>query len=537
MIAQGAKTRGMDEVHDRERQLTSHTLLRRTRCSCPHTRRCLRSTMASTRPASHSVESRMLIWNNGRGARPPLGAECRQRSERPGRNSGGAPVTGPGPAPTSTSPPGPGETASGRTCRFNYAARRTEPSGVDGLCALLPRPPSGSATGCRSARWCGRVIDVCRLHRAGVRPAPASGIAAALWFVLDQRTCVCRGRRRIARRVRRLGPRAGRACDVWVNDTRHRRPTTTRCASSPSMRSKGLEFPSSCSWDSTPGNRRSDRPVLWGDEGPEVEGGSERQERFETAQYDELWAAESAAFKAESVRLAYVRDDAARDRVVLSLFRPAPSNGTLARRSHHVAHRYPSWKPLRCPPKPRGSRSSVPRSTPPGSTSVPPGWRGARPRSRAWAVRPAVAATRIQHLAKAAVGADVEGEGEAEADDLTAGDEMPDGTTDEADERVDDEPPWRRGRAGTRSAVRCTRCCRRSISRRATARPRCSRAGRCRGGARPRGCHRAAGAVRARVSERQGGRRDRQVLARGVRGRAGRRAGARGLHRPALRGC
>ena len=26
---------------------------------------------------------------------------------------------------------------------------------------------------------------------------------------------------------------------------------------------------------------------------------------------------------------------------------------------------------------------------------------------------------------------------------------MPDGTTDEADERVDDEPPWRRGRAGT----------------------------------------------------------------------------------------
>ena len=62
---------------------------------------------------------------------------------------------------------------------------------------------------------------------------------------------------------------------------------------------------------------------------------------------------------------------------------------------------------------------------------------------------PAVAATRIQHLAKAAVGADVEGEDEADADDLAAGDEMPDGTTDEADERVDDEPPWRRGRAGT----------------------------------------------------------------------------------------
>ena len=189
--------------------------------------------------------------------------------------------------------------------------------------------------------------------------------------------------------------------------------------------------------------------MLWGDEGPEVKAGAKDKERFETAEYDELWAAESAAFKAERVRLAYVAMTRARDRLVLSLFRPAPSNDTLAR---EIAPR--------CPPVPKLEAAALPAEATRVAierAEIDAAWldeRAAWVEGREAALArlgrsPAVAATRIQHLAKAAVGADVEGEDEADADDLAAGDEMPDGTTDEADERVDDEPPWRRGRAGT----------------------------------------------------------------------------------------
>jgi len=195
--------------------------------------------------------------------------------------------------------------------------------------------------------------------------------------------------------------------------------------------SKGLEFPIVVLMGLGVAPQGSSPPVLWGPNGPEAKAGP-KDDRFETAGYAQVWAHEEDAYKAERVRLAYVGMTRARDRLVVSLFRTARNVPTLAR---SIAGYLPDAVVLE--PRPVPPRAvPVTLGEPAFSLAERDAWIEARAAAIARLGRsPAIAATGLQELARA-------GAPRGEDDD----DDEPSGV---ADDSGADEPPWRRGRAGT----------------------------------------------------------------------------------------
>ncbi len=229
--------------------------------------------------------------------------------------------------------------------------------------------------------------------------------------------------------------------DVWVNDAIAPDPDDDAVRILTVHASKGLEFPIVVLMGLNSRYQAIGPPVLWGADGPEVKAGAQNGDRFETSGYGDRWNEEKAAFRAERVRLAYVAMTRARDRLVVSLFRPSPSLETLAR---EIAPRCPPVPKLEAPDLPaEGADVEIEPVGDPTFLFEREAWAAERAEALARLGRsPAVAATRVQQLIPPMVAVDA-----VEPDD--ADDEPILESSDAADDRGEDEPPWRRGRAGT----------------------------------------------------------------------------------------
>ena len=203
---------------------------------------------------------------HGRGARPARGAECRQRSERPGRNSGGAPVTGPGLLRRR-----PRHLDAGETVKWSYLSVDYAPSNrairCRRACAVL-RDLHRERYWLSIGEMVRRVIDVCHLRELAFAHArPRDRWRRIEFFLAQARAFEAAGGSSIeefvawarrAGRARRVGERRDRARPRRRRGAHPHRP----CLEGPRVSR------SSCSWDSTPGNRRSDHPCCGATRGP-----------------------------------------------------------------------------------------------------------------------------------------------------------------------------------------------------------------------------------------------------------------------------
>jgi ATP-dependent helicase/nuclease subunit A len=288
-----------------------------------------------------------------------------------------------------------------------------------------------------------RVIDVCHLRELAFAHArPRDRWRRIDFFLAQARAFEAAGGSSIEEFVGWAREQAER--DVWVNDAIAPDADDDAVRILTVHASKGLEFPIVVFMGLNSRYQAIGPPVLWGSDGPEVKAGAQNGARFETAGYGDLWNDEQAAFRAERVRLAYVAMTRARDRLVVSLFRPNPSLETLAR---EIAPRCPPVPKLEAPELPAtGTDVEIEPLANPGGLDDRESWAAARAAALARLGRsPAVAATRVQHLVPTADEDAAPGDNAEEHDD----DEPVLESSDEADDRGDEEPPWRRGRAGT----------------------------------------------------------------------------------------
>ena len=283
-----------------------------------------------------------------------------------------------------------------------------------------------------------RVIDVCRMRQLAFAHGRPRDRWRRIEFVLAQaRAFEEAGGASIEEFVAWCRDQAER--DVWVNDAIAPDPDDDAVRILTVHASKGLEFPIVVLMGLNSKYQTVGPAILWGSHGPEAKCGS-NDTRFETAGYDSLWTFEKEALKAERVRLTYVAMTRARDRLVVSLFRPM--HETLA---HDVAAHAASGgsaRPARADraDRRRGLGPAHPRDA--GSARR-------LDRSAGAAISllgrsPAVAATRVKGAANVLA---TEESVDADPDEDDA--DVIEPTADEADDRVDDQPPWRRGRAGT----------------------------------------------------------------------------------------
>ena len=223
--------------------------------------------------------------------------------------------------------------------------------------------------------------------------------------------------------------------DVWENDSVEPDPDDDAVRVLTVHASKGLEFPIVVLMGLNTQPRSGGPPVLWTDTGFEAKAGPQDGDRFETGGYDGALEREASLLKSERVRLAYVAMTRARDRLVVSRFRPDRFQ-SLAKEMTSYLPDVPALDPEPLPQAVAVAEGPFDHQP----MSERDAWIERRAGALARALVPhAVAATGIPHLAPQAA------EPVDDAVDLE-----PDAVSlDEGDERVDDEPPWRRGRAGT----------------------------------------------------------------------------------------
>ncbi len=243
-----------------------------------------------------------------------------------------------------------------------------------------------------------RVIDVCHLRELAFAHArPRDRWRRVEFFLAQARAFEAAGGTSIEEFVAWAREQAER--DVWVNDAIAPDPDDDAVRILTVHASKGLEFPIVVLMGLNSRYRALGPPVLWGPDGPEVKAGAQKGDLFETAKYKDLWTDESAAFRAERVRLAYVAMTRARDRLVLSLFRPSPSLDTLAR---EIAPRCPVVPKLEATPLlAKGTDLPIELVPSPDAPNEREAWVVARAAAIERLGRsPAVAATRLEHLAR-----------------------------------------------------------------------------------------------------------------------------------------
>ncbi len=283
-----------------------------------------------------------------------------------------------------------------------------------------------------------RVIDVCRMRQLAFAHGRPRDRWRRIEFVLAQaRAFEEAGGASIEEFVAWCRDQAER--DVWVNDAIAPDPDDDAVRILTVHASKGLEFPIVVLMGLNSKYQSVGPAILWGSHGPEAKCGS-NETRFETAGYEGLWTFEREALKAERVRLTYVAMTRACDRLVVSLFRPM--HETLA---HDVAAHAPLVEVL--DPPELTARIDDEVSVPPtdGMLAQRDAWIAERAAAISSLGRsPAVAATRVKAAANV-LATDGGVDDDSDEDDA----DVVEPTADEADDRVDDQPPWRRGRAGT----------------------------------------------------------------------------------------
>ncbi len=279
-----------------------------------------------------------------------------------------------------------------------------------------------------------RVVDVCHLREvafANVRPRDRW--RRIDFFLAEARAFEEAGGSSIEEFVSWAREQAER--DVWENDSVEPDPDDDAVRVLTVHTSKGLEFPIVVLMGLNTAPRAAGPAVLWTDDGFEAKAGPQDGDRFETTGYKAAWAAEGELLKSERVRLGYVAMTRARDRLVISRFR-AHNVRSLAREMTEFLPAAPTLDPPAVPDL---------VVAPPSEFVHEPlrerdQWIEQRAERVALALVPrAIAATGLQHLAAPEV--EVETGDESDLDDQ--------GFRAEADDRGDDEPPWRRGRAGT----------------------------------------------------------------------------------------
>ena len=282
-----------------------------------------------------------------------------------------------------------------------------------------------------------RVVDVCHLRELAFAHArPRDRWRRIDFFLAQARAFEEAGGSSIEEFVSWAREQADR--DVWENDSVEPDPDDDAVRVLTVHASKGLEFPIVVLMGLNTQPRAAGPPILWTDGGIEAKAGPQNGDRFETAGYSDAWAHEGELLKSERVRLAYVAMTRAHDRLVVSRFR-ATSVKSLAREMTPFLPEAPIIEPL---PLPDVVMPPVERFHH-ELWSEREGWIDRRNQAVARALRPdAVPATRVATLVSRSIVED-----EVAADDDEPGDDRPSST--EADDRGEDEPPWRRGRAGT----------------------------------------------------------------------------------------
>ena len=287
-----------------------------------------------------------------------------------------------------------------------------------------------------------RVVDVCHLRElAFAHVRPRDRWRRIDFFLAQARAFEEAGGSSIEEFVSWACEQADR--DVWENDSVEPDPDDDAVRVLTVHVSKGLEFPIVVLMGLNTPPRAAGPPVLWTDGGFEAKAGPQNGDRFETAGYGGAWAHESELLKSERVRLAYVAMTRARDRLVVSRFRSS-SVKSLAREMTPFLPEAPTIESLHLldaviPPAGRFDHELW---------SEREGWIERRSQLVARALRPqAVPATGVATLVLSSIVEDEPvADGEPERDDELGADRP---SSAEADDRPDDEPPWRRGRAGT----------------------------------------------------------------------------------------
>ena len=261
-----------------------------------------------------------------------------------------------------------------------------------------------------------------------------------LRFILDQ--------------ARSFGDRGGRTLNEFLQWAQHQADENTRVVESVVPESdhdavriltihaaKGLEFPVVILAGLNVGSR-DERPVLLWRAGaaPELH----LREGLKTPGYDELYEREATMQRAERVRLNYVAATRARDHLVVSLYRK--QGGNLASDAHVIACQIDQLGD--------SQKESLFREFAPQSTQPRPPSKGERPtadRARPVEIHDITdsAAKREQWLAERDAAIRSHANFEARSATSLAKRESPKDPNVEKDERPDDLPPWRRGRAGT----------------------------------------------------------------------------------------
>ena len=248
-----------------------------------------------------------------------------------------------------------------------------------------------------------------------------------------------------------------------------------------------------------------------------MKAGPENGDRFETAGYDDLWTVERACPEGRA-RAARLRRDDQSPRSPGGQPVPADASETLA---HEVAPHCPPVAELDARAARAGTDVEIagPPPTRAGSASATPGSRREPQRSRGSGAR-----LRSRRRGSSSSPVAVAGRRRGRSERRRRGRAT---TTsrrsrrDEADDRVDDEPPWRRGRAGT-AIGRAVHAVLQTVDLATGDGADTLSVAQ----AAAEGVPALAGEIerrvrqRARVAERQGSRRDRPLLARGVPRRA-----------------
>ena len=204
---------------------------------------------------------------------------------------------------------------------------------------------------------------------------------------------------------------------------------------------KGLEFPVVVLAGLNVGPQDVRPFLLWrAGEAPELC----FREGLQTPGYDEFYEREASTQRAERVRLNYVAATRARDHLVISLYRKAGDR--LKTDAHIIAERVSE---LPNDPITPLFRQFAPEPTKQGAPAAGEGTAARRVRAVGLQEGTDTAASRTQWLEERDSAIRTNANFEVRSATSLAKGVSPDDTNVEKDERSDDLPPWRRGRAGT----------------------------------------------------------------------------------------